>query len=190
MVINDKGLLAAMKAATAKGASGYRVAGVQIGGREYLLIFTGYWVAAVEKKNAPRKSLGRIVEDVGKIPELEEAYRVKKDEAQDMIFDAAVKPIMDLLAQAEERHTLPKLQITRLTWEGSEVWQREKDLQISIFNPEYTRIAKLHNQDVRQVEGALQVSGSFSMALVMPRTVAKEDRHAVNHLERMQWVNI
>lgn len=82
------------------------------------------------------------------------------------------------------------MQITRLTWEGSEVWQREKDMQISIFNPEYTRIAKLHNQDVRQVESALQVSGSFSMALVMPRTVAKEDRPAVNHLERMQWVNI
>ncbi len=190
MVINEKGLLSAMKAAAGKGGPGYRVAGIEMNGRAYLLIFTGYWMAAVEKNNAPRKALGLIAEHVGRIPETGEAYRVKKEETQDMIFGAAVKPIMDILRKVEDRCTLPRVQITRLTWEGQEIWQREKDLQISMFNPEYTRIAILHNQDVRQVEGALQVSGNISMALVMPRGVAKEDLPAVNHLERMQWVNI
>lgn len=106
MIVNEKGLVKAMKEAYRYG--GYKVAAIGMESNPYLMINNGFWAVEIELENMPRKALGLIAEHVGKIPAIGEAYQVKKGEVQTVIYATAVSPIQDLDAQAME-DDLPKV---------------------------------------------------------------------------------
>ena len=66
MVIEEKGMLAAMKDAYKGG--GYKVAVEDSAGCENMILHTAMWTVVVLKKELPRKVLAMIVEHVGEVP--------------------------------------------------------------------------------------------------------------------------
>ena len=117
MVIDESGLLSAMK--QAYNGSGYHVAAGVVGTKNCMYIANyGYaWGVIIHQENMPRKVLGLIAEHIGKIPEFEEAFLVRKaDDAQDEMYDVAVKPIVGMLEKARKSGT--QLRKTKLNWDG------------------------------------------------------------------------
>lgn len=77
MVINEKGLCAAMKAAYKKKSTGYKVAArISENGTEEIVLSAPGWTAIITRENAPRKVMALIVEHVGDLPQAGQAFQV------------------------------------------------------------------------------------------------------------------
>lgn len=187
MIINESGLLAAMKKAYSGG--GYHVASGMVGVRECMLIASyGYsWGVVIHRENVPRKVLGLIAEHIGKLPELEEAFRAKKDEdAQDEIYSVAVKPIVSMLEQAK-RTGNPQLRKTKLTWDGRSVWQQASDLHVVFLDPKLENITVMKDKATTMVEHCLHVRGEISQAFIGKIAPHKGEEDAVDHMSKVVW---
>lgn len=184
MIINEKGLVRAMKEAYRYG--GYKVAGIGMEDNPYLMINNRFWAVEIEMENMPRKALGLLAEHVGKIPAIGEAYQVKKGEVQTVIYATAVSPIHDLDEQAME-DDLPKVCETSLTWNGANIWQRADNMEIVLINPDFEDIVDFSNRPVHMVGDALYVEGEISWAYIMRRKILEGDAANARHLAQMQW---
>ena len=91
MVINESGLCAAMKDAFRKKSTGYKVALSQLEGETPEIVISAQdWMAIIEKEHAPRKVLALIVEHLGDLPKVGQAFHVRDDNVQTEIFSMAV----------------------------------------------------------------------------------------------------
>lgn len=88
MVIDEKGLLSAMKAAFKKQSTGYKVAADDE--EEELILSAPGWTAIIARENTPRKVMGLIVEHLGDLPRDGTAFQVQDKNAQAEIFSVAV----------------------------------------------------------------------------------------------------
>ncbi len=118
MVINDKGLIKAMK--EARKTEGYSVSiDDTVLPRKMILRGPG-WLVICEAQSVPRKVLALIVEHMGNIPTPRTAYRVKSRDVQTEIFETAeVIEESVALSGTEER----ELRETALDVYGNGVWQ-------------------------------------------------------------------
>lgn len=187
MIINEKGLLKAMKEAYKGG--GYTVAAMQ----EYetvaekLVIHTGYFLVSVERKHCPNAILGMIVQHSGLLPRVGEAYRISKGITQTVVFGTVESLVEDCRIMREA--DMGWLLQTKLTMNGWEVWQEVTSLRILLLDPALSGIVK-HNEDGGYAaENTAYFSGDVSEAYIMrrrPEDAAEEC--AVAHLAAMQWV--
>lgn len=184
MVINEKGLIRAMKEAY-KGA-GYKVAADDSGGIEEIMIGYPGWVVVIEKKNIPRKVLGLIAEHVGAIPEPGQAYQVSKKQTQTEIFEASMQ-LLEGMNNGDKERRLAKP--TRLVLGECHLWQREKDLRVVRIDPELESIINAHGRDVWMFDSdTLMVDGKASRVYINT-FYHPDDEELLKHLSKVAWVS-
>ena len=106
MVINEKGLCAAMKAAFKKQSTGYKVAArITDDGEEQIILSAPGCTVIIARENVPRKVMGLIVEHLGDIPQPDNAYQVQANNTQAEIYDLAVPDEPPIVAGAVVKRT-------------------------------------------------------------------------------------
>lgn len=185
MIVNEKGLIRAMKEAY-KGL-GYNVAaGDNDSGIENIIIATNFWAVVIEKKNLPRKVLGLIAEHVGDIPKLGEAFQVKKKEPQTEIYEIATRVLRDIHAGDKP---LKLVKRTDLTLGCYQLWQRKDDLRIFKLDPELEDIILLSRGTVRIVgDDMLMIDDLESRAYIAVEKIDAKEQDRLDHLSKIQWV--
>ena len=137
MVINEQGLVSAMKDAYKNG--GYCVAQDEEN-QQVIIRRPGIWKVSVRNTDIPRKAIGLIAEHLGKLPEPGEAYQVRKKESQTVIYGVAV-------GESEITH-YEKIGNTGLVTEDGELWQRESDNAIFAIDADYKKIMNDHGRQL------------------------------------------
>lgn len=183
MVINEKGLCAAMKDAFKKRSTGYKVAARYDGGveQEIVLVAPG-WTAILNRENAPRKVMGLIVEHLGDLPQVGRAFHVQDEQTQTEIFDMAIPEASELIPGVDVRRT-------NLTWCGYQIWQRTDNLDVFMVSPKVEDLLDNYNMRVRLTEvGQFYAEGVASKLYFEPLQVMQDKMPALHHLAKMQWV--
>lgn len=182
MVIDEKGLLSAMKDAYKKKSTGYKVAArISPKGERELILSGPGWSAEIARENAPRKVLGVIVEHVGDLPDEGMAFQVQEKNVQTEIFNVAVPDPAEPVAGARVKRT-------NLTYNGYQIWQRMDDLNVFMVAPKIEDLLDNYNREVRLTEdGAFYVEGIASRLHIQPLQVQQNELPALHHLAKMQW---
>lgn len=186
MVIDDKALLRAMKAAY--GGWGYTVA---VTDRDVWVISTPAWIVRIcKQENVPNEVLALIVLHMGYLPEAETAYRIFKADTgpaiQEKIYSEAIDSIRTMeRVRYDPEIKKPTIRKTKLQFGRCRVWQRPEDLQIFLVDPRYESMIVRQN-DVHTVRTALCAAGEISSIYVFRETVEEDDQ--IEHLEQMAWV--
>lgn len=183
MVINEKGLCAAMKAAVKKKSTGYKVAARYNDGVEQeLVLVTPEWTAIMNRETAPRKAMGLIVEHLGDLPQVKQAYHVQDEQTQAEIFDMAVPAETELIPGAGVRRT-------NLTWCGYQIWQRTDNGDVFMVSPKVEDLLDNYNMELKVTEGGeFYVKGLASELYFKPLQVMKDQMTALHHLSKLRWV--
>lgn len=184
MVVNEKGLMRAMKEAY-KG-QGYKVATQESGGIEEIVIAASDWVTVITRENVPRKVLGLIAEHVGEIPEPGQAYQVSKKETQTEIFHLAMQLLEGMKhGEQEARQAKP----TPLILNGYTLRQRQKDMKVVRVDPDLEDILLPRGRVVWMLgEDQLMVSGEASRVYISSYTPAEQE-DILKHLSKVAWVS-
>lgn len=188
MVVNESGLLAAMKDSYKMG--GYHVAiGTVFTKKCYLIAGYGYgWAVVIQRVKMPRKVLGLLAEHIGRLPEDGEAFHCRKDcEPQEEIFDVAQKPILLKLGEAQGKY-LPSIKKTRLIWDGSNVWQGEEVPGVVLMRPDFEKIVEFKDTNPYMVDNCLYVEGQVSYVLLHKTVPGETERDMVNQLGQHLWI--
>lgn len=184
MVINEKGLLRAMK--EAHKVTGYTVAVENQGGIDNLIITTNKFAVVMEKKNTPPKIRGLIAEHLLDFPRVGEAYEVKKKEPQMEIYDAATSFIRNVHAGDKPLQIIKR---TNLTMCGYTLWQRKSDLKMFEVDPELEDIMNLARCTARIVgEETLMLDDLESRAYITVQKIDANGQKMIDHLSQIQWV--
>lgn len=97
MVVNEKGLLKAMKEA-------YKLDGYTVAVDEAdLILKTVTWTVVLHMEDAPSKVLALITEHIRKLPAPGTAYQVKKKETQTQMFRMVKEEILDFHTDEKPR---------------------------------------------------------------------------------------
>lgn len=187
MTINEKGLLKCMRDSYKHG--GYHVAATVYDAEEWLMITSyGYsWMVMIQWDNVPRKVLGLIAEHIGKLPLPGEAFSAKKDEeAQDEIYEVAVRPLTDLVREHREKDC-PLLRKTKLIWDCGNVWQQEESQKSVLLDPQYESIAILRGNQLKLVGCWAGVQGKVSRAYISKRSFGDQHKAIEGHMELILW---
>lgn len=190
MVVNEKGLLKAMK--DAYRGVGYKVAAEEDeDGTVSIIVAAPAWIAIIEQKNMPRKALGLIAEHVGTIPVPGEAYMVRvKEDTQTEIYGMALRDL-NSLREEEQQETARIVKRTNITLGGYRIWQRQKDLACLMIDPIYEGIIDAGKRSVRTVgENAITVDGLASRVYIFRESVRKHTEASMKHLSQMQWITV
>lgn len=186
MIVNEKGLLRAMKAAYKSG--GYKVAVDDKAGFEEIMIAAPGWTVVIEKKNTPRKVLGLITEHVGDIPKPKQAFQVSKKETQTEIFDVTTQLLEDLAIVRDKEPSRAKP--TPLTLNGYPVWQRQKDMKTVRVDPAKEDIMLAHGRIVWMFDSdQLMVDGKASRVYIDCIPTLKDEEDIMKHLAKVAWVH-
>ena len=183
MVIDEKGLRAAMEGAFKKKSTGYKVAArtTEDGDQELILSAAG-WTAFVNRENTPRKVMGLIVEHVGDLPQTGTAFQVQDKNVQAEVFSMAVPSPAQLVAGAQVRRT-------NLTYNGYQIWQRTDDLEVFMLSTKFEDMMDNYNRKVWLTEdGMFYVEGVASRLYVLPLQVQQNELPALHHLAKLKWV--
>lgn len=186
MIVNESGLLAAMKDSYKCG--GYHVAvGEVFNKKSYLIAGYGYgWAAVIRHGKMPRKILGRLAEDLGRLPDDGEAFLLKHDGVvQNEMLHVAVGPIMDKLAAAGETYECIKR--SRLTWDGANVWQTAEK-EVALIRPDLEKIINFKDTSPRLVERCLYVEGQVSTVYIHRSVPGETDKDKVDQLSKSIWI--
>lgn len=182
MVINEKGLRDLMTAAFKKNSTGYKVALRQLdGGDPQIILSTADWTVIIEKENTPRKVLALIVEHLGDLPEVGQAFHVKAGNAQAEIYSmAAPESVKHLRIQAKR---------TQITYMGYTLYQCEDSQQVHMIPPKLenlldSKLLPLYVAD----DGRLYQGGLVSQVYIKPYVPMKGDMQALQHFAEHKWI--
>lgn len=158
MVINEKGLLRAMKEAYK--ADGYEIECKETAGVKEIHIETPRWYVMCVLKNLPRKVLGLIVEHLGEIPAPGQAVQVKKKETQTKICNQG----RDAFGGVVPDDCINPAGVTKtgIIYRGGNVWQQDRGNRIFWINPDLEDIMLRTARVVCLGEKVLHISGSVS----------------------------
>lgn len=186
MVIDEKGLLAAMK--DAYKLDGYKVAVEDSAGVENVILSTAVWTVVILKSELPRKVLGLIAEHIGEIPRTGTAYQVKKKETQTEIFSMVAGIPMEFRSSEKPRRIVRR---TSLTLGGAPLWQAATDQKVVQVYPDYEDIINWCGCVVRLLgDDVLMVDDDVSRAYILCRAPKGEQEQAkLEHLAKIQWVS-
>lgn len=186
MVVNEKGLLRAMK--DAYKSDGYKVAVSDFGGVTEVIIDNAMWTVAILKSEMPRKVLAMIVEHIGDIPAPGTAFQVKKKETQTEIFNIVADAAMDYNSNDQPRRIARK---TSLILGGFPLWQTATDSKVVKIYPNYEDIMNWDGSVIRLVGGdVLMTADDVSRAYIRataPRDV--QEMEMLVHLAKIKWVS-
>lgn len=186
MVIDEKGLMAAMK--DAYKAEGYKVAVEDSAGIENVILHTSMWTVVVMKKELPRKVLGLIAEHIGDIPKPGTAYQVKKKETQTEIFNMVADAPLDYQSGEKKRRVIRR---TSLVLGGFPLWQTATDEKVVKVLPDEEEIINWIGCDVILIgEDVLVADDDISRAYIRC-TIPKDpqERKMLEHLGKVKWVS-
>lgn len=186
MVVNEKGLIRAMKEAYK--VTGYDVAVEEAGTVENLIVSALNWAVVMERKSVPPKVRGLIAEHLPEFPKVGEAYCVKKGEPQLELYDAATAFIRSSLTSDKSFQIIKR---TNLTLDGYPLWQRKGDLRIFEIRPEYEDIMNLARGTLRIVGDTHLLLDDLESRVYI--SLYKPDEHEqkrLDHLSKMEWVAI
>lgn len=185
MVIDEKGLLAAMK--DAYKTDGYKVAVEDEAGIENVILHTPMWTVVILKKELPRKVLGLIAEHIGEIPQPGTAFQVKKKEAQTEIFKMVAEAPLEYHSGEKPRRIVRR---TSLILGGFPLWQAATEGTVVKVFPDYEDIIQWGTNVVRLVgDDVMMIDDTVSRAYIrcQPPKDAP-DREKLEHLAKIQWV--
>lgn len=176
MVINEKALVKAMKAA-------YKGDGYVVGCQgNSLFLETRMWKVVAELENFPRKALGLIAEHLGQIPTDGMVYQLKKGEAQTKIPEkgADFRGISD----DEKMEVIYK---TRLKYGDGNIWQMEQGGKLLWVMPEDEALMLRTNAYLTcAVAGkALRINGTVSSVTVMATDPLYEEKEIMDKLGKI-----
>lgn len=175
MVINEKALVKAMKAA-------YKGDGYVVGCQgDELFVESAMWKVVADLKNFPRKALGLIAEHMGQIPTDGMVYQLRKDEAQTKIPEKGAD--FRGIAADEKMEVIYK---TRLTFGDGNIWQMEQGGKLLWVMPEDENLMLRPNAKAYAVAGtALRINGTVSSVTVMATTPMYGDRTILEKLGKI-----
>ena len=185
MVINEKGLIDLMKAAFKKRSTGYKVACRVSNRKECEIVLAGPgWFAVMERENTPRKVLALIVEHLGNLPLIGQAYQVQDKQTQAEIFDMAVPELPFL-----EESNAPRIARTQLTYQGYRVWQRSDDLKVHLVSENMEALLLNYNQPLAIADnGMFYTCGAVSRVYISRVPIMRDEYPGLDHLAKQQWV--
>ena len=186
MVVNEKGLLSAMK--DAYKTVGYQVAVDESGGVDNVILHNPMWTAVIMKSELPRKVLGMIVEHIGDIPRVGTAFQVKKKETQTEIFNVVAGAPMDYHSDNQPRRIARR---TSLILGGFPLWQTAMDQKVVKVYPDYEDIINWENGVVRLVgDDVLMIDDDVSRAYIRATNPKDAQELAMlTHLAQIKWVS-
>lgn len=135
MVVDEKGLISAMKAAYK--TTGYKVAVDESEGSVDYIIDGLSWAVVIEKGSLPAKVFGLIAEHIRDSVNVGQAYQVRKKDIQTMIFGHMVEDVRNIGSDGEARRIIRR---TNLTLGGCPLWQGVTDQKVVRVLPEYEEI--------------------------------------------------
>ena len=183
MVINESGLRAAMADAFRKKSTGYKVALRQLEGEApELVLSTSEWTAIIEKELAPRKVLALIVEHLGDLPQVGQAFHVKDDNVQTEIFSMAVP-------ETEEQQLNVEVKRTQIAYMDHTLYQRADSGAVYMIPPKLENLldSKLLPLCVAS-EGRLFQAGLASQVYIKPYVPMHGDSQALQHFAEHKWI--
>lgn len=186
MVVNEKGLIRAMKEAYK--VTGYDVAVEEAGTVENLIVSAPNWAVVMERKSVPPKVRGLIAEHLPEFPKVGEAYCVKKGEPQLELYDAAMVYIRNVGAGEKSYKIIRR---TNLTLGGYPLWQRKDDLRMFEINPDHEDIMSLGKGTLRIVGDTHLLLDDLESRVYI--SLYKPDEHEQNrldHLSKVEWAAI
>lgn len=181
MVVNEKGLLKAMKEAYK--LDGYTVAMDQ----EDLVLKTAPWTVIMRKKDAPSKVLGLITEHIRQLPEPGTAYKVKKVETQTQIFNMVKEDILNFHTGEKPRRTIRR---TDLIMGEFLLWQAAEEKTVVKVYSEYDAILLIKNTDVKLVGDDVLFADDLTSRAYIRCTppLDAQQLEQLTHLSKIQWV--
>lgn len=185
MVVDEKGLIRAMKEAYK--STGYKVAMDESGGIERVILSAALWTVVINRSELPQKILGLIAEHVGEIPEVNNAYQVRKKDTQTEIFDMVLQNVQDFRSGEKSRRIARK---TSLVLDGYSIWQAATDLQVLKLDPEREEIMNWGRYGVWLIgDDLLMVDDDVSRVYIRCSSTRSEDElEKLSHLAKIQWV--
>lgn len=175
MVINEKALVRAMKAA-------YKGDGYVVGCRgNELFVESTMWKVVADLKIFPRKALGLIAEHMGQIPTDGMVYQLRRGEAQTKIPEKGA----DFRGISEDEK-LEAIYKTRLTYGNGNIWQMEQGGKLLWVMPENEELMLRPNAKAYAVAGtALRINGTVSSVTVMATDPLHEAKEILDKLGKI-----
>lgn len=183
MVVDEKGLTAAMKAAYKE--AGYKIAGLTGDKGESIMIAAPDWCVVIRKAMMPRKMLGLIVEHMGDIPRAGEAYQVQKKQVQTEIHGVTTEILEELRdPELEPRQVKP----TGLHWGQCSLYQRMDDLKVVKVDTDTVSIARMVARIDMLGDHVLALTGLASEVYIDIARTPNDEVVRMDHLSKAQWV--
>lgn len=187
MVIREKTLVSAMKAAYKRG--GYTVL-VRRTGKTVICYST--WAVEIDNHEVPREARSLMVLHMGFLPEPGDAYNVYKGDKEPVVqeeeFDMAAEwvDLLDAAYREREEKSLP-IKKTVLTYSGYNIWQEKDTRRIILIDPECERI--LYKIDPAcMIQEALCVADAVSRVYILKAPQIAEDK--MLHLAEKEWATV
>ncbi len=183
MVVDEKGLLKAMKAAYK--TAGYKVAVDLENGCDKVILSTDMWTVVIDREELPCKVLGMIAEHLREIPEPGTAFHVKNHETQAEMFNIVVDALQHDFTQTEKVALVRKI---NLTWGGYSLWQGANDKQVVKVSPDFEDLMLWSGKVVQLIEGnMLMIGDSTSRAYICCTTASATEQELLAHLSKVEW---
>lgn len=181
MVVNEKGLLKAMK--DAYKTDGYTVAVSDAD----LILKTVQWTVVLHMEEVPSKVLALITEHLRKLPNPGTAYQVKKKETQTQMFRMVKEEILDFHTDEKSRRIIRR---TELTLGGFPLWQAATEKTVVKVYPEYEDILCIDNTVIRLVGDNVLFADDMTSRVYILCTPSKDvkQQEQLTHLSKIQWV--
>lgn len=186
MVINEKALVKAMKAA-------YKGDGYVVGCQgDELFVESAMWKVVADLKNFPRKALGLIAEHMGQIPTDGMVYQIREDEAQTKITEKGA----DFRGISDDEE-LEEIYKTRLTYGAGNIWQMAIGGRLLWVMPENENLmqnserapAGAVNALASAVAGkALRIKGMVSSVTVMATEPLYQEKEILDKLSKIGFI--
>ena len=181
MVVNEKGLLKAMKEA-------YKLDSYTVAVDEAdLILRTVKWTVVLHMEDAPSKVLALITEHIQKLPAPGTAYQVKKKETQTEIFRMVKEEILNFHTSEKPRRIIRR---TELTLGGFPLWQAATEKTVVKVCPDYEDILSIDNTVIRLVGDNVLFADDMTSRAYILCAPAKDVKQLeqLNHLSKIQWV--
>lgn len=188
MVINESALLRAIRE-DYKG-QGYTVARCPGLGEDsaedesILVLASNDWTVEIEWQNVPPKVFGLLAQHLKGLPNIREAFNVKKKEANATIFNMVNRfPGVDPKTKVVVAHR------TRLMYESLEVWQKEGNNGCMFVPAETADMLLDHGRVVQWTDDGICLQGKVSRVYVRHCHYKFDDpqQDAINYLNGKRW---
>lgn len=177
MVINEKALVKAMKAA-------YKGDGYVVGCLgDVLFVESAMWKVVADLKNFPRKALGLIAEHMGQIPTDGMVYQLRKGEAQTKIPEKGA----DFRGISDDEK-LEAIYKTMLTYGDGNIWQMAQGGKLLWVMPENEKLMQTNEMAYAVAGKALRIKGTVSSVTVMATEPLYEDKAILQKLEKINLI--